>query len=284
MKKAIKMIGVIAIAAVIGFGAIACGDDDGSDPGVKGVQAPANLQGKWERSLTIEFDGDKILYQRSEPDYIIRQAEENGKIVAESLDAFGKPNGTYNLICDSYTVSGSSLTFVTDKTDSNAGAGTLADPKHYPATNLKGTAWTKVTEQVSSAAVSISVDVYNYTYESTTNKYIDIILTLSGGAWKNTGWDTTSVLNTVKQWVIVSPDSSSWNLEIFRADGSDYELGTEKELFISYYGTGAGSGDVSVTLNTAKLSEMKEYTNITGSLTASTTTDSDSDWTTSAYW
>jgi hypothetical protein len=475
MKNIVKLFGIVALAAVIGFSMTACDDGgggDGGDPGSKGVQAPANLRGKWTgvSNFYIEFNGDKFNYHTvAGLIYIIVQAEENGKIVAQKTDAFGKPINEYALICDSYTIEGNKLRLIANSDDANAGAGTLEDPKNYPAADIRYTVsnsreWTKVVESgsditytaaadnttnttkinftfnkavtgltageisitngtgnvtkgsisgsgtswsigvtvntagnvtvkinkagiesenktvqvykgsssgipeelfdvtwvrtsdsatikfskagssgasyetkngsgqstgggllnsingssfttggssgttytysisgstltitgtgalagtytkqsggVSSATVSISVDVYNNTSESSTYKYVDIILTLSDGAWTSTGWDNTSVINAVKQWVTVSPNY--WSLEIARAD--TLEIGTEKELIVSYFETGTGSGNVTATLNTAKLSEMKGYTNVTESLTAGTTTDSDSDWTTSAYW
>ena len=50
MKNAIKLFGIIALVAVIGFSMVACGDDD--DDGGGGGLVPAELQGRWLRDDT----------------------------------------------------------------------------------------------------------------------------------------------------------------------------------------------------------------------------------------
>jgi len=98
MKNAIKLLGIIAIVAVIGFSFAACGDDDSG--GGKDVLDGTTWKAIQEYTYVVKFNS---------PNFTVTQSlTSNGQTLSETS------RGTY-------TVSGSTLTFTYESGRSNTG-------------------------------------------------------------------------------------------------------------------------------------------------------------------
>jgi hypothetical protein len=130
-------------------------------------------------------------------------------------------------------------------------------------------------------SVSLSMETLYQSYPS--HYYtVNIRLLLSDGAYWNFDWDAepSSILNILKSWVTMTgtPNVSSW---INNAHFDPLRFSNFIVLSFSYQST---AKDVTISgltasLNTAKLAEMKSYTNIINTLSAgSPSTVSSSAW------
>ena len=111
MKNAIKLLGLIAIVAIIGFSFAACdssggGDDGGGGGG--GGSIPAALQGKWGSGGTVAIEFKANSYISSGLEFQARV--KNGAIETGV-------GSTWTVVWQSYTISGNQLTLKTPITN-----------------------------------------------------------------------------------------------------------------------------------------------------------------------
>jgi hypothetical protein len=137
----------------------------------------------------------------------------------------------------------------------------------------------------STANVSVSIETIVDTISSNDTYFsVNIYLTLSDGVWKfgNDGVD----YNMIRSWVTMSgtPNvndlgtggNGKWNFAPYTYDRQKLRLN-----YMTHYpqNTGNISIGLTATLDTTKLTQMKDYTNVTGSLNAgSPSTASSSTW------
>jgi hypothetical protein len=158
--------------------------------------------------------------------------------------------------------------------------------------------------EAETATVSVGVNARNYSQivSGTTQKVsdIDITLTLSAGVWdfgldNDSGrpiklYNWTNFEDAVyKAFTEAVTVTGAWGaFEWFTYVQLDYDLNSGgSTATITYYKYNLGmdtsypqsSGEITVTLDSTKLADLLEYTTVSGSLSAGTTTASDSEWT-----
>jgi hypothetical protein len=103
MKNAIKLFGIIAIVAVVGFSFVACGGDDNNDGGGKDALDGTTWKAIQEYTYVVKFNS---------PNFTVTQSlTSNGQTLSETS------RGTY-------TVSNSTVTFTYE--NGRSGTGTLS--------------------------------------------------------------------------------------------------------------------------------------------------------------
>jgi len=123
MKRVFKVLGIIALAAVIGFGFVSCGDDDGGGGGSgPNTPLPNNLKNtKWKNDSNYGIEFKVTTFEKfgnwGGGEMTCFSAKENGKITGK--------NGASNVwqymdeetICTSYTITGNTIVFVGSDSD-----------------------------------------------------------------------------------------------------------------------------------------------------------------------
>jgi len=122
MKNVFKILGVIALAAVIGFGFVSCGGGGGGGGG-DGVPLPKNLKNtKWKNGdgYGIEFSEKtfKKYGQWGAGEMTCFSAKENGKITGKLGSSNVWDYMDEETICTSYTITGNTIVFVGSDTPS----------------------------------------------------------------------------------------------------------------------------------------------------------------------
>jgi len=140
----------------------------------------------------------------------------------------------------------------------------------------------------SSAEIGITIDavarVVNYPNPSYHDYINTVTITLTlpdGGEW--IGGLTNEQKTEIKSWVTVSstgttPAIGDWSCSVF-ANENKLTITYNKSLE-STMGSNpvTAKGTITASIDQAKVPDMKEYTNITGTVTASSATVSDRNW------
>ena len=257
MKNVFKVLGVIALVAVIGFGFVGCGggDDGGGDNNnnttvaVTGVTlAPKTL------SLTVG-GATGTLYPTVAPDNATNKTvtwTSSNPAVATVANGVVTP-----LTAGNTTITATAGSF------SDTCAVTV-NPPATPTTN-----------------VSISLEALYGGGTDNTHMVLIYLSLPSGAKWtlpeEGEDRDITDAqaLAAVKSWVTITsgttPAITGWDFSAWYEDDS--------KIGLSYYrrsGTGVSRSSVTAKIDTTKLSEMKSKTNVTDTLTASPGTATES--------
>jgi hypothetical protein len=288
MKKNIwKLLGIIALVAVIGFGLAGCvfGSPDtdtdtdnntpsGDDQELSGTIFISNSQVTDGTAITTRWPGYLIfaVYTGDET-WLDYQWEKDGTAISDAPYSEYLPTEA-----GSYTVTVSKEGYQS-KTSAAVTVG-------LPAT--------------ATATVSVGVNAvnsYSYSPDGFYHSGVIVTLTLSDGVW-NLGTSAYGQLldgpfddtigSAFKEAVTVAgitwPDgwrntygSVEVNADLY--NGGDGRTATFYGKASSRNNYPQSSGTITVTLDPDKLAALKQYTTVSGSLTAGTTTASDGDWT-----
>jgi len=253
MRSVFKVLGVIALVAVIGFGFISCGGDDGGGGGGTTVKVTGVTLNKTYLILAVG-DSEKLIATVT-PDNATNKAvtwslrDTLNPIVSVSAD------GTVTALSEGVT----NITVCTE--DGGFSERCTVDIRAAAPAN---------------ADVSINLEAEYSGTGADTYHWVTIYLSLPSGAkWtlpKDEDDEITGAqaLAAVKSWVTITssttPAITGWNFE------SWYDNDSEIELCYYFDGTGVSRSAVSAQIVQSKVSEMKSYTNVAGTLTASTGT------------
>jgi hypothetical protein len=262
MKDTIKIIGIIAMAAVIGFSMAACDNNDHSSE-------------KTLQNISIDTTPSKTAYQ-----------------IGDTLDTTG-------MVVKAH-YSDDSVAVITDYTMALDGTvikhgDTISTMTYYgrkTVTVKKDELSVEFFITVIPPSANVGINV-NAVYEesfltgSNTRYYLNMVtveLTLpEGGEW-NEPQDgfTDEQESAIKSWVIINsgttiPSLDTWSFYTPSAYENKLRLVyNESKLDIDPVSI---RGTVTASIVQSKVTEMKGYTNITGEFTASSVTARDSDWT-----
>jgi len=133
--------------------------------------------------------------------------------------------------------------------------------------------------------VSVSLEtVKNTTLSTSTDAYyVNVYLTLSDGAW-DLSTVTISQYNTIGAWVTMTGTPT---IEVGLVSAGKWSITPQplssdrQKVRLQYYTTRTKGTDITIsgltaTLDTTKLTEIKNYTNVTSSLTAGASTNNSS--------
>jgi hypothetical protein len=274
MLKKKFWLGMLAVALVFGMAVVGCGDDSNDDdddeykPSLSGIVYIDNVAfGRtWDKTPVV------------------------GEILTARFEGYGTAGtAKWEWIRGASTVingaNSNSYTIVT----SDVGQ-TLKARVSY--SGSQGSQESSATNQVrgipSTANVSVSIEtIVDTTWMASTNQNrfeVNIYLTLSDGVWN---YGNSIDYTMVRSWVTMSGTPNVNNLGTGgNGQWNSVPMSGDRRRFMLSYSTTypKSTGNITIsgltaTLDTTKLTEMKNYTNITGSLTAgSPTVASSSTW------
>jgi hypothetical protein len=259
MKNVLKILGVIALVAVIGFGFVSCGGDDDKGGNTGGQTGGGNkdFAGTVSISPTTASVGTKLTatYSGSESITLTFQWKKDGSNVGTNSNEFtptAAGSYTVTISAEGYNPKTSAVVTITAVV-----VPTNANVSVYGEANYWGTGAN--TEHLVNITLSLpSGAKWTLPYEEEYEGYRDIT--------------DAQALAAVKSWVTIgsstTPAITGWDFYAFYDDDST----DDSKIVLSYYRKGTVSRDNSLTATivTTKLSEMKSYTNVTGTLTATT--------------